>query len=193
MFDIHIISLGQNYSDISENELRFPDPLSEQELQALSSIPVLQLPISNSKTTLPDNLDNSNQPYFRDLFEQVASECGQYTSIAFNFTYEIDYQRNIPANVSENQYPTHFTYNFMNGGYGWHGVSYFHSFEIVKTNGHPNVADYGGVAAGGPRKWLSGYDKYYNGMFNKLEDVYQINVGTPEGLLILKALALRSS
>lgn len=160
--------------------------LSSADSIALSNLPVLQLPEQFKNLTLPDNLDNSTQPYFRDLFEQVSLECGQYSSIAFNFTYEIDCRRNIPANVPENLYPTHFTFNFMNGGYGWTGVSYFHSFEIVKTNGHPNQADYGGVAAGGPSRWLSGYDKYYNGMFNKIEEVYQINAGTPEGLLTLK-------
>ena len=139
---------------------------------ALINLPVLQTPEELLKTTLPDHLDNSSQPYFRELFEQVSNECGQYAAIAFNFTYEIDYRRNIPANIPENQYPTHYTFNFMNGGHGWHGVSYFHSYEIAKTNGHPNVADYGGMATGGPGRWLTGYDKYYNGMANKLENVY---------------------
>ena len=178
--------IGQTNPRYYSEYFKQADPLTETDLKALSSIPVLKLPFNFTKPTLPDNLDNSDQPYFRDLFEQVASECGQFTSIAFNFTYEIDYRRNIPANTPENQYPTHFTYNFMNGGYGWHGVSYFHSYEIVKTNGHPNVADYGGVAAGGPSRWLSGYEKYYHGMFNKLENVYQINIGTADGLETLK-------
>jgi hypothetical protein len=53
-------------------------------------------------------------------------------------------------------------------------------------NGQPSVADYGGVAEGGPSRWLSGYEKYYNGMFNRVEQVYQIHVGTPDGLLTLK-------
>ena len=152
----------------------------------LINLPVLQTHKELLKTTLPDNLDNSSQPWFRELFEQESNECSQYAAIAFNFTYEIDYRRGISANTPENQYPTHYTFNFMNGGYGWHGVSYFHSYEIVRTNGHPNVLDYGGMAAGGPRRWLSGYNEYYNGMANKLENVYQINVGTPEGLLTLK-------
>jgi hypothetical protein len=138
------------------------------------------------KSGLPFALDNSTQPYFRPLFDQVSLECGQYAGIAFNFTYEINCARNTSALLPENQFPTHYTFNFMNGGFGWTGVSYIHSFEIAKANGHPNVMDYGGMNQGGPGMWISGYDKYYNGMFNKIDEVYQIAVGTPEGLLTLK-------
>ena len=164
----------------------FASGISVSDSIGLANLPVLIIPDNLLKTTLPYHLDNSDQPYFRDLFVQESSECGQYTSIAFNFTYEINYRRNTPANIPENQYPTHFTYNFMNGGYGWHGVSYFHSYEIARTNGHPTVLDYGGISTGGPSRWLSGYEKYYRGMFNKLENVYQIEMSTPEGLLTLK-------
>lgn len=179
--DIHIIN-----TSLSNEPNHMLTSISLSDSLGLVNLPVLKVPHSLLKTTLPDQLDNSGQPYFRDLFEQVNNECGQYASIAFNFTYEINYRRNTPANIPENQYPTHFSYNFMNGGYGWHGVSYFHSYEIVKTNGHLNVADYGGISTGGPSRWLTGYDKYYNGMLNKLENVYQIDVSNPEGLLTLK-------
>ncbi|MFU8842232.1 MAG: T9SS type A sorting domain-containing protein [Bacteroidales bacterium] len=152
----------------------------------LVALPVLTQNDIAGKSDLPSALDNSVQPYFRPLFDQVSLECGQYAGIAFNLTYEINYARNTSALLPENQFPTHYTFNFMNGGYGWTGVSYIHSFEIVKVNGHPNVADYGGMNQGGQSMWLSGYDKYYNGMFNKIDKVWQIHVGTPEGLLTLK-------
>ena len=184
---LHAQNNTRSFNTSISSQLDKPaESFSPSDSPALVNLPVLKIPPSLLKATLPDHLDNSGQPYFRDLFVQVNNECGQFTSIAFNFTYEINYRRNTPANIPENQYPTHFTYNFMNGGYGWHGVSYFHSYEIVKTNGHPNVADYGGIATGGPSRWLSGYDKYYNGMFNKLENVYQIDVSTAEGLTTLK-------
>ena len=160
--------------------------LSSSDSIALANLPEFESHSAILKTDLPAQWDNSNQPYFRDLFEQEASECGQYAAIAFNFTYELAYRRNVSAKLPENQFPTHFTYNFMNGGNGWHGVNYFHSYEIVRTNGQPNVVDYGGIATGGPSRWLSGYDKYYRGMFNKVESVYQIRVDTPEGLLLFK-------
>ncbi|MCB2218807.1 MAG: T9SS type A sorting domain-containing protein [Bacteroidetes bacterium] len=138
------------------------------------------------KADLPDQINNATQPYFRPLYPQESIECGQYSGIAFNFCYEINYQRNLPANVPENQYPTHYTFNFMNGGWGWQGVSYHHSLEIARANGHPNIIDYGGNYENGPSMWMSGYEKYYHGMFNKVDNIYQIPVGTPEGLLVLK-------
>jgi hypothetical protein len=160
--------------------------LSPSDSIMLASLPSLTQDDIVYKSSLPFSLDNSTQPYFRPLFDQVSLECGQYAGIAFNFTYEINCARNTSALLPENQFPTHYTFNFMNGGFGWSGVSYIHSFEIAKVNGHPNVIDYGGLNQGGPGMWLSGYDKYYNGMFNKIDQVYQIAVGTPEGLLTLK-------
>ncbi len=161
--------------------------MTKEDSAALASLPVLTMNSDLIKISLPFSHDNSGQPYFRDLFEQVSNECGQYSGIAFNFTYELDYQRGVSAKVLENQYPTHFTFNFNNGGYGWHGVSYFHSFEIVRTNGHPNMIDYGGSdTTGGQSRWLTGYDKYFNGMFNRIDTVYQIRCNTPQGIETLK-------
>lgn len=178
---------AQNYLPASkirgqyhQHTISYPDSI------ALASLPELRPQIPIFKNDLPTMVDNSTQPYFRPLFEQLTIECGQYSGIAFNFTYEMNYARNTPANIPENQYSTHYTFNFMNGGYGWEGVSYFHSWEIVKANGHPNVADYGGMNPGGVSMWLSGYDKYYNGMFNKIDEVYQVHTDTEEGLLQLK-------
>jgi hypothetical protein len=163
-----------------------PFSLSPSDSVMLVSLPALTQKDITGKSGLPSMLDNSVQPYFRPLFEQVSFECGQYAGIAFNFTYEINYARNTSAMLPENQFPTHFTFNFMNGGYGWSGVSYIHSFEIARVNGHPNVVDYGGMNQGGESMWLSGYEQYYNGMFNKIGEIFQIHVGTPEGLLTLK-------
>ena len=183
----HCISLlvsGQT----AENNKSFSEMiLTKQDSTALAKLPVLIMNDNLKKISLPFSHDNSGLPYFRDLFEQVSNECGQYSGIAFNFTYELDYRREVSAKVPENQYPTHFTYNFNNGGYGWYGVSYFHSFEIVRTNGHPNTVDYGGSdTAGGQSRWLSGYESYYNGMFNRIDSIYQIRCNTPEGIETLK-------
>lgn len=161
-------------------------PISKRDSVKFSRIPQLKLPISYKNKDLPAIVDNSELIYFRPVFEQVQNECEQASGVAMNFTYEIDFLRNLSADIEENQYPTHYCWNFGNGGNGWYGVSYLHSFEILKMNGTPNVIDYGGMSAGGPQRWLSGYQEYYNGMFNRINDYYAIKVGTPEGLLILK-------
>ena len=152
----------------------------------LSALPELHtMPVMKSNT-LPYALDNSRLKYYRPIYEQVSNECGQVSGIAYNFTYEINRLRDLPADVPENQYPPHFTYNFMNGGYGWYGASYYHSFEILKTLGCPSVGTYGGMAAGGESRWMDGYYNYLGAMSNRIREVYQIKADTEEGLMQLK-------
>jgi hypothetical protein len=168
----------------------FPDYekplLTQQDAVYSASLPLLSIPKNHPVRDLPAIHDNSQSPYLRPVFGQNGACCGQASGIAYNFTYEINRARNLSSADSVNQYPSHFTWNFMNGGYGYYGVSYLHSFEIVKWLGNPNVPDYGGFDEGEGIHWISGYDKYYNGMKNRLRSVSRINVGTPEGLEVLK-------
>ncbi len=167
-----------------------PVSLTPDELFVLSNIPELKLPEAykgDNAPLLPVSIDNSTQPYFRPITAQSGYECGQSAGIAFNFTYEIDRLRTIPANQAANQYPTHFTWDFLNNANNYQGVSFFDSWEIVRACGNMNVTDYGGgLNTGGYTRWITGYDKYYNGMHNRLNSVKGIRVDTPEGLQTLK-------
>ncbi len=164
------------------NELK---PLTEADLQKLASFPEYSVNLGDQAVTLPVSVDNTTQPYFRPLFNQSGLECGQASSIGLNFTYEIDVARNLPANAAQNQYATHFAYDFINGGSDA-GVSYFESWEIVKRCGNPTVADYGGLSAGGASRWMTGYNTYCNSMHNRISDVYAINASDEAGLATLK-------
>ena len=158
-------------------------PLSTEEEAALKKLPELKLPAAYKNKYLPAIVDNSTQPYMREVFQQHMYSCGQAAAIGYNFTYEIDWKRDLPANINDNLYPTHFTWNWMNSGYGWYGVSFLHSFQILRHCGCPNVTDYGGTLSfGGETRWISGYNEYYNGMSNRISNAYQIQVGTTEGL-----------
>ncbi len=151
----------------------------------LMSIPELVVEPGALRDDLPAVVDNSILPYLRPVFNQEGPSCGQAAAIGYNFTYEMDHLRKLAADTSINQYPTHFTWNFMNGN-GWQGVSYFHSFEIMRTCGCPNVEDYGGYYWNDGREWITGYEKYYNGMHNRINQVYSINTSTEAGILTLK-------
>jgi hypothetical protein len=170
--------------------LKEPPSLSPQEQYILSAIPPLVLPEQYkgpNAPLLPYWIDNSTQPYFRPITSQSGFECGQSAGIAFNFTYEIDRLRNVPANAPANQYPTHFTFDFLNNGDNYTGVSCFDSWEIVRAIGQMNVADYGGALnTGGYLRWISGYDVYYNGMANRINYMRSIRCDSPEGLLTMK-------
>lgn len=158
---------------------------SKEKMAEINNLPELKLS-NNQKTTLPTKLDNSTNQYFRPIFNQSGGSCAQASGIAYNFTYEMSLTRNVAANTSANQYPSHFTYNFLNSGDGEIGSTYFEGWDIVRANGCPNIADYGGLFPGGETMWMSGYSKYYNAMHNKCLDFMKITVNTPEGLEVLK-------
>lgn len=160
-------------------------PLSQKELDKLKEIPPIPLPADYGDPVLPFSVDNSLLPYFRPLFSQAGLECGQASSIGLGLTYELNCTRNLPGNVPANQQATHFTYDFINDGSDC-GVSFFETWQIIKHCGNPSVADYGGLSYGGPSRWMSGYDLYYNAMHNRISGFYSIDVSTPEGLNIFK-------
>ena len=166
----------------------FPEgqPITREDSLYLSNLPELALPSVLRHHSLPPVVDNSELPYLRPVFVQEGPSCGQACLVGYNFTYEIDRLRELPADSLENQYATHFSYNFMNGGNGWFGVSYMHSMEVLKLCGNMNAVDYGGSIFDDGRRWISGYDVYYNAMLNRISGAYSINTGTMEGLITLK-------
>jgi hypothetical protein len=169
---------------------REPSELSPEQLYSLSVLSPLEVPErykGKDAPALPWWIDNSTQPYFRPITKQQGFECGQNAGISFNFTYEIDRLRGLPADAIINQYPSHFTWDFLNKGDKYGGASCFDSWEIVRRCGNMNVADYGGeLWTGGNTRWISGYDAYYHGMFNRINAMHSIRVDTPEGLQTLK-------
>ncbi len=168
------------------NEKTSQPILSKTDSALSAALPILSIPESQKKLELPWHHDNSEMPYLRPVFQQIGASCGQACGVSYNFTYEINRKRGLFSNDSANQYPSHFTWIFMNGGDGWYGVSYLHSFEILKTLGVPNVVDYGGMNPGDNITWVSGYNMYYNGMYNRIRGVNKILTEDEQGLLTLK-------
>ncbi|HQP04564.1 MAG TPA: T9SS type A sorting domain-containing protein [Bacteroidales bacterium] len=176
--------VAQNFN-VDDQPMRLP--LTAQEQSELSSLPELKLPEAYKNKSLPVEVDNSTLPYHCGLFEQSGNECGQATSVANAFTYEIDRLRDVAADVPENRYPTHFAWNWENGGYGWYGASYYHTLKLLKTVGTPNVQTYGGeYDTGGSSRFMTGYDNYYAGMHNRIGGAAAIKCDTEEGILTVK-------
>lgn len=166
-------------------------PLSEKDKAYFASLPEFKLPESKLNRTLPYKVDNSQSIHFRPIFSQEGYSCAQASSIGYLFTYEINVKRNADASLPENQYPTHFAYNFMNSGFDEGGICFWETYEILRQCGTPNVETYGGMY---PNEnwynvhlpWMSGYDNYYQGMKNRLNKTYSFKVNTIEGLNTLK-------
>ncbi|MBU4485555.1 MAG: hypothetical protein KKD38_01375 [Candidatus Delongbacteria bacterium] len=167
------------------------EPTPEQ-MERMNEIPKFILPESykDSKEKLPYAIDNSLEPYFRPVFSQNGGSCAQASGIGYNFTYEMNFIRGTAADVTDNQYPTHHTWNFLNDGIG-NGSWYWDGWDIIKANGCPNVTEYGGLLWPASstyryRLWLDGFDKYDGGMDNRVTEILAMDVGTPEGLNTLK-------
>lgn len=164
-------------------------PLSYYDSIYITSLPVLELPAyykGKDAPLLPPVVDNSTQPFMRPVFNQAGYSCGQASLVGYNFTYEMNYVRNTSADEPENQHPTHFTWNWMNGSNFYGGTSYYHSMEVLRHVGDPSVEDYGGMSAGGEKRWMTGYDLYYNAMHNRIWDAFNIQTDTYEGFMTLK-------
>jgi len=162
--------------------------ITAEKLLSLKNLPALHFPEDGNYSAVPDLPavhDNGGSPYLRPVFYQLGYTCGQAASIGYNFTYEINRVRDLPADTSINQYPPQFAFNFFCKGLEEYGICYNHTFELLKTTGTPSVYEYGGMGDN-VLTWISGYDKYYNGMFNRLDGLYNIYVGDAEGLVTLK-------
>lgn len=184
----HLLSQNQSDSSIIDRRI-FIDGLpvlTDEDLQEWKYLPVLNISPTQRSKVLPVVVDNSQLPYFRPIFNQTSLECGQAAGVAYLYTYEIDRLRNLPANVPDNQYPTHFVFNWSNGGSG-NAAPFFDSWNIIKELGTPNVTQYGGgLNTGGVARWMNGYDLYYASMKNRLWDFYRIPLDNADDLQVLK-------
>lgn len=138
-----------------------------------------------SAPELPYAVNNTEKIYFPAVFNQNGMSCNQASSIGYVLNYELNRLRNLSSLEEENRCSPGFVYNFLNScSYGI-GVSYFDSWEVVKSAGCASFTDYPYYFEG-RSTWMSGYDKYYRAMHNRITMNYSLPVGTPEGLQILK-------
>jgi len=164
--------------------LRIP---GEEEMAKIPTVILSQQDLQRQVNTLPTHLDNTTQPYFRPIFSQSNGSCAQSSGVAYNFTYEINRERGTSAAIAANQFPSHYTYDFLNNGSGDNGSWYTDGWDIIKANGCPDLPTYGGdLDTGGPQRWLSGYQNYESGMNNRVKEYFAIDVSTPDGLITLK-------
>lgn len=165
------------------------------EIQAeLDAITPLVISNRSSTTVLPPLVDNSQELWFRPVFLQNGGCCGQASGVGYTFTYEVNRIRNVSGSLPENQYPTHFTWNFLNKQDSSGGSWYYQGWDVIKQMGVPTVDDYGGMYkpnlqsdAERANVWETGYEKYKEALNNKvITEYHYIDVSTPAGLDALK-------
>jgi tetratricopeptide (TPR) repeat protein len=139
--------------------------------EELAAIPLLQISHASITTPLPSGIDNSKRPWFRGIFEQTDGCCGQAAGVGYTYTYEVNRVRSLAANVPTHQYPTHFTYNFLNENSN-RGSWPHNGWDVIKQMGVPTVVDYGGMykdigETDRINVWETGYEHYYHALSNK--------------------------
>ncbi len=168
--------------------------LSQEQLKRISEIPVLEMPeiYKNRKEALPYYVDNSLLPFFRPVFCQEGASCAQASGVGYIYTYEMNLIRGTNASLPENQYPTHYTYNFLNDGSGLNGSWHTDGWNIIASGGCPSVADYGGMLWPSADReimnklWISDPRIYESGMKNRISGQTVIRVHTQDELEVLK-------
>ena len=184
-----LIICGFSVFSQKDNKTNQPEltALSSKQQVDLASLPELKMPLNYKNKSIPYEIDNTTQQCYSGLFLQAGLCCGQAASVGNGFTYEMNRVRGLDGSLTENKYPTHFTWNWENGGYGYHGASYYHSLAVLKMVGNPNMETYGGTHDfGGSSRFMTGYDLYYEGMQNRISKAYSINCSDEEGILTLK-------
>lgn len=153
--------------------------------QKIDSIPVM---VRQSFIEPPSKVDNSENKFMRPIFQQKNGCCAQASGVGYVFTYEINCLRDSRADSSiyvENQYPTHFTYNFLNNGDGGNGSYVDVGWDIIKENGCPTVLTYGSMDANGDAThWMTGYENYDSAMYNRVDHYETIDLHDPDSALV---------
>ena len=174
----------------SVNREKYPDYSSEIKpdfslLKSNIGGPVARTLGTGALESLPDHVDNSRYKYFPPVFNQDAGSCGSASRICYMFTHEINAYRGADGQLLSNQYPSHFVWLLTFGNSG--------KEDFAIRVGVPSAEVYGGrtysklfgyqEAAQPDFGWMQGYDKWYAGMWNRMEATanFPMSVKTKEG------------
>jgi hypothetical protein len=131
-----------------------------------------QIPIAVNGS-VPASVNNSTAIYFPGLVNQGSREaCANAAGIGYVFTYETNAMRSANGSTAENRYPFFYTYDFLNGGSEQQGTyrMFLDAWKISQENGVANLVDFGDADLASTR-WVSGYDRYFKIMQNRVDKI----------------------
>ncbi len=154
--------------------------------QSVTDVTPLLLPEALKSRTLPEGVDNFVSPWFPPVYSQLwFPNCQQASGVYHAYTYAINLARHDTANTPNHQMAANFTFNFYDGE-SQDGVSFLHSYQLIKEAGNPSITDFGDDHVVGGLYWMNGYEKYLHAMRNRIDKVYSIPVNTVEGLNLMR-------
>jgi hypothetical protein len=115
---------------------------------------------------LPSRVDNSTRPQFPPIYKQKGGACGQFTSVASMFTYEMNVLNGTLASTTATQFPADFSWNMCNAANSAQGSEAYHGWETAKHIGIPTVKTYGRVEGDKDKigMWANGYSIWREAM-----------------------------
>jgi hypothetical protein len=115
---------------------------------------------------LPSRVDNSTRPQFPPIYKQKGGACGQFTSVASMFTYEMNVLNGTLADSTATQFPADFSWNMCNAANSAQGSEAHHGWETAKHIGIPTVKTYGRVEGDKDKigMWANGYSIWREAM-----------------------------
>ena len=139
---------------------------------------------------IPPVINNSQTYFFPYVFYQEEYSCAQASSLVYLFTYELAVRRNrtvlFDTPYEKYHIPSHFAWNFYNNNQSFHGVSFMDTWHLIRTAGSPFTPDWGTSYFGGSSKWMSGYNKYYEGMKNRIVEMVAFPTNSILGIQTLR-------
>lgn len=159
----------------------------ECELENQHTVPELIIEDKYKSRKLPSEVDNSKEPEFPPILNQVGGSCAQASGISYIFTWEMNVLNNIKA-TADNQFAYGYTYNFLNFASPTIGSRIQDGWDIAALTGVPTVKDFNNQLDGGLKGtyWMDGYDKYHRANKNRVKDHFIINITVDSGLTKLK-------
>ncbi len=144
-------------------------------------------PETKNNIKLPFSVDNSTNKFHPFVMNQGANaSCQQFAAIGYALSYELNLLRGTPGNDSMNLCNPLFSFNMLHDGNAWNGISMFPSLNIVRDIGQPLLSDFDIFSDTTIVEWMSGYDRWYSAMHNRIRDYYRIDISTYEGQQTLK-------
>lgn len=134
---------------------------------------------------LPDHVNNAQTLYFPPIIDQQGGSCGSASRICYMFSHELNSFRGTNGKDARNYYPSHFVWLLTNGNSGKDDFVQFVGVPSAQTYGGQTYSKYFGyqVETQNDFGWMTGYDKWYEGMFNRMlkPSHFTENLGTEAG------------
>lgn len=125
---------------------------------------------ARATSVLPDHVNNALTPYFPPVIDQQGGSCGSASRICYMFSHELNSFRGTNGKDAHNYYPSHFVWLLTNGNSGKDAFVQFVGVPSAQTYGGQTYSKLFGyqVESQNDFGWMTGYDKWYEGMFNRM-------------------------